>query len=138
MKFYAILYDDKIVQGMALDERSLEAVRETLEEGHNIVEADFMPDPFLHYWDGQSLISKPDSPGGGYFWDDRSLSYEYDIATGFSILRSERDAKLQSSDWTQVPDAPVDQAAWATYRQALRDLPENTDDPRQVVWPEEP
>jgi hypothetical protein len=34
-----------------------------------------------------------------------------------------RNAKLSQSDWTQLSDAPVDQAAWATYRQALRDLP---------------
>lgn len=34
-----------------------------------------------------------------------------------------RDAQLAASDWTQLPDAPVDKAAWATYRQALRDLP---------------
>jgi hypothetical protein len=34
-----------------------------------------------------------------------------------------RNAQLAASDWTQLPDAPVDKAAWATYRQALRDLP---------------
>lgn len=38
-------------------------------------------------------------------------------------IRLWRDAKLAASDWTQVADAPVDKAAWATYRQALRDLP---------------
>lgn len=38
-------------------------------------------------------------------------------------LRLARDQKLRDSDWTQVADAPVDQAIWATYRQALRDLP---------------
>lgn len=53
-------------------------------------------------------------------------------------LRAERDAKLAASDWTQVADAPVDKAAWATYRQALRDLPANTADPANPVWPQEP
>ena len=53
-------------------------------------------------------------------------------------LRSQRDSLLKSSDWTQVPDAPVDQAAWATYRQQLRDLPASTTDPSNVVWPERP
>lgn len=53
------------------------------------------------------------------------------------LLRVERDRRLTASDWTQVADAPVDQAAWAVYRQALRDLPETADlaDP---VWPEPP
>lgn len=34
-----------------------------------------------------------------------------------------RNAQLAASDWTQTLDAPVDKVAWATYRQALRDLP---------------
>ena len=53
-------------------------------------------------------------------------------------LKGSRNMMLQSSDWTQVPDAPVDQAAWATYRQELRDLPDNTTDPRNPVWPTKP
>jgi len=53
-------------------------------------------------------------------------------------LRSERSHRLFASDWTQVADAPVDRAAWATYRQALRDLPANTKDPREVIWPTPP
>lgn len=54
------------------------------------------------------------------------------------IVRSERDSKLFMSDWTQVADAPVDQATWAVYRQALRDLPEQLGFPATVVWPTEP
>ena len=52
--------------------------------------------------------------------------------------RTERDTKLTESDWTQVVDAPVDQAAWATYRQALRDIPEQSGFPNEVNWPTEP
>jgi hypothetical protein len=53
-------------------------------------------------------------------------------------FRGNRNYLLSECDWTQVPDAPVDAAAWATYRQQLRDLPANTTDPRNVVWPEPP
>lgn len=38
-------------------------------------------------------------------------------------LRIHRDARLAASDWTQTADAPVDKAAWAAYRQTLRDFP---------------
>jgi len=38
-------------------------------------------------------------------------------------MRLQRDRLLAESDWTQAADAPVDKAAWATYRQALRDFP---------------
>tara|TARA_R110002167_G_scaffold65322_2_gene184621 strand:+ start:446 stop:823 length:378 start_codon:yes stop_codon:yes gene_type:complete len=60
------------------------------------------------------------------------------IAKAWSDLTFNRNELLQSSDWTQVSDAPVDHAAWATYRQELRDLPENTEDPRNPVWPTRP
>ena len=56
----------------------------------------------------------------------------------WSLLRMARDSYLASSDWSQVPDAPVDRQAWATYRQELRDLPDNTTDPRNPVWPTKP
>ncbi len=61
-----------------------------------------------------------------------------EIDAACNELMQMRNALLAASDWTQVPDAPVDQAAWATYRQALRDLPENTTDPRKPVWPSQP
>lgn len=38
-------------------------------------------------------------------------------------FRNWRTEELKSSDWTQLPDAPVDVEAWANYRQVLRDLP---------------
>ncbi len=44
-------------------------------------------------------------------------------------LRRQRDIALMNSDWTQVLDAPVDRTAWATYRQALRDLPQDPNFP---------
>jgi hypothetical protein len=53
-------------------------------------------------------------------------------------VRAERDALLAASDWTQVADAPVDQAAWATYRQALRDVPAQNGFPESIVWPVAP
>ena len=53
-------------------------------------------------------------------------------------IRKERDAKLTDSDWTQVADAPVNKAAWATYRQALRDIPSQAGFPNEVTWPVEP
>lgn len=40
------------------------------------------------------------------------------------MIRVERDGLLADSDWTQMPDAPVDRDTWAEYRQALRDFPE--------------
>ena len=52
--------------------------------------------------------------------------------------RNQRDRLLKDSDWTQVPDSPVDQQAWADYRQALRDVPQQTGFPTDINWPTKP
>jgi len=101
--------------------------------------------------------NKSNTPASGYAEvqsDDYidQLHWYYDAATDtfsgptdaeqdaldMQALRSQRDELLAQSDWTQVADAPVDAAAWATYRQALRDLPANTTDPRNPTWPTKP
>lgn len=56
-------------------------------------------------------------------------------------IRINRDYLLKSSDWTQLPDAPLtgqEKADWARYRQGLRDLPKNTQDPKNPQWPVKP
>jgi hypothetical protein len=53
-------------------------------------------------------------------------------------VRKQRDEKLAECDWTQVADAPVDKTAWATYRQALRDVTAQSGFPWIVTYPEKP
>lgn len=53
-------------------------------------------------------------------------------------VRADRDRFLSRSDWTQLSDAPGDTAAWATYRQALRDITAQEGFPFTVTWPTEP
>ena len=56
-------------------------------------------------------------------------------------LRSARDELLSQSDWTQIPGSPLTEEvrnAAATWRQALRDLPANTNDPASPIWPVRP
>lgn len=60
------------------------------------------------------------------------------INNAMSAVREHRNALLNASDWTQIPDAPVDASVWAEYRQELRDLPNNIKDPKNPVWPTPP
>jgi hypothetical protein len=57
-------------------------------------------------------------------------------------LRTKRDSELHRTDWiVSVSDSPLSQEKieeWKVYRQALRDLPANTTDPENPVWPEAP
>jgi hypothetical protein len=50
--------------------------------------------------------------------------------------RDKRNSLLASSDWTQLPDVPeAIRLAWAEYRQALRDIPQQEGFPQTIVWP---
>ena len=50
-------------------------------------------------------------------------------------VRQQRNELLSACDWTQLIDAPIDSSAWAAYRQALRDLPQQAGFPWDVQWP---
>ena len=60
------------------------------------------------------------------------------LAAGKSSVRQQRNSLLTASDWTQVADAPVDQQAWAVYRQELRDVTSQETFPFEVTWPVAP
>ena len=53
-------------------------------------------------------------------------------------VRQQRTDKLKDSDWTQLADSTADKAAWATYRQALRDITAQAGFPWGVQWPTQP
>lgn len=70
-------------------------------------------------------------------WDSPLLQ-DLDLQQQFDHVRTVRNLELAATDWTQLPDAPCDRKAWAEYRQALRDLPTQHADPKQLVWPDKP
>lgn len=59
------------------------------------------------------------------------------LADQWASVRAERNNLLYQSDWTQLPDAPVNAQTWATYRQQLRDITLQQD-PYNITWPTTP
>ena len=58
-----------------------------------------------------------------------------------SAVREQRDQLLASTDWAVLPDSPLDESsktALKTYRQALRDVPQQSGFPWAITWPEMP
>ena len=66
---------------------------------------------------------------------DETAEYDDNMAVS---NRDTRNNLLSQSDWTQVADAPVDATAWATYRQALRDITDQAGFPNDINWPTQP
>jgi hypothetical protein len=53
-------------------------------------------------------------------------------------VRRSRTEMLKDCDWTQIADSTADKTAWATYRQALRDITTQTGFPWTITWPTQP
>jgi hypothetical protein len=53
-------------------------------------------------------------------------------------VRKTRTQMLKDCDWTQIADSTADKTAWATYRQALRDITAQSGFPWTMTWPESP
>lgn len=91
------------------------------------------------YLDGKVVaIQAPPSyyavfdPATRTWTDTRSLEFCWEQ------VRTLRNEKLLASDWTQLPDVPdATKEAWAAYRQALRDIT-NQSDPKNIQWPVSP
>ena len=86
--------------------------------------------------------------GKEYFTEEEELLADEELAAWLAgaddraaeANRNKRNALLTESDWTQVADAPVDATAWATYRQALRDITTHSNWPNleDADWPVKP
>ena len=58
-----------------------------------------------------------------------------------TAARAQRGKLLAATDWAVLPDSPLDgtsQTALKTYRQALRDVPQQEGFPGTITWPEMP
>ena len=73
-------------------------------------------------------------------WTVRDLTAD-EIASEAKATRRDRDELLAESDWTQMPDSPLDdstKASWATYRTELRDISGQEGFPTNITWPTAP
>lgn len=59
----------------------------------------------------------------------------------FVYIRTERNMLLETTDWTQLPDAPLTEEKkeeYRVYRQALRDITRGLNSYQDLVWPVKP
>jgi hypothetical protein len=89
--------------------------------------------------DYNSLIWYPENtqpkPTEAEIWQYET---EVNLLVQWDKVKNKRNKLLILCDWTQLPDSPLtteQKSAWATYRQELRDIPQQQVDPYHVVWP---
>lgn len=87
----------------------------------------------------EGTVEIPLRPQGNFEWDGSQwVEQAPDLEALAAQVRSQRDGLLKESDWTQVADAPVNQTAWAAYRQELRDITDQDGFPVDINWPVKP
>jgi len=69
--------------------------------------------------------------------DEAEYKAQKDVEQATSV-RALRTQMLNDSDWTQINDSSADKTAWATHRQALRDITTQTGFPWTITWPTQP
>lgn len=109
---------------------------------------------YLHDSEKPGILAKiPDNndyveecaPGYDYKWNGTEFEeLPPPVQSARDYIVQQRIVYLQLSDWTQGLDSPLSdakKAEWATYRQALRDLPSQYSENStwdEVVWPTRP
>lgn len=86
------------------------------------------------------VMPLPTQPSPRHVFDYRALAWidPRSVDDRWAEVRAERDRRLAASDWTQLPDVPeATRLAWTGYRQALRDVTQQSD-PDAIDWPASP
>jgi len=95
-----------------------------------------VPDPVRP---DDNLFTSVENPDGSWTATPRTADdLAARLAQQAAAVRADRNARLAATDWTQITDSTADKAAWAAYRQALRDVPSQAGFPQSVTWPQEP
>ena len=98
-------------------------------------------DPLNQYIDNKQLTNIPARPSIDHEFDYSSKSWVLNINLLKESIANKRNNLLYRSDWTQLPNGPLNQqqqGQWAIYRQALRDITTQSGYPANVIWPTEP
>ena len=103
---------------------------------------DLDTDPGLVYMTTNGILEPlPPQPDKNYRFN-RETNEWVDMRTPLQIgntIKKQRLELLQESDWTQLPDVPLEtRTLWQAYRQALRDITLQPEFPYNVVWPVKP
>jgi hypothetical protein len=91
----------------------------------------------VRYWEELKTPTLPVQPGTG----GTIVVPDPVVPTPAQQAIARRNSLLEQSDWTQLPDVPLSseqKAAWASYRQALRDITDQPGFPDNINWPVAP
>lgn len=110
-----------------------------LQSGESYLEGTI--DDSAYYISNGVAVAIPAKPDQYSVFDFTTKQWVQNQTMAVSDVNLKRQKLLYATDWTQIPNGPLtttQQEAWATYRQELRDIPEQSGYPFNVIWPTPP
>ena len=98
-------------------------------------------DPASYYIKDGIAVEKPSKPNEWAIFDVLTEQWIPNERLAKMEILPKRQELLVNSDWTQIPNGPLNveqQQAWAAYRQELRDITKQSGYPFNVIWPTKP
>lgn len=146
MKKYALVNSEGQIEGsVELSDPSID-LEGIVSSGLTHHEIDFNKDisksTCLWWWNGVEWAARDAQPTELHVWT--SGTWAPDVDALWEYIRAQRTKLLSASDWTQLPDASItdaEKALWTTYRQQLRDMPQDMPNAQTLLdinWPLSP
>ena len=110
-----------------------------IQSGESYVEG--LIDSSVYYIDNGVAVAIPAQTSPYSVFDFTTKQWVLVENLALADVLPKRQRLLYASDWTQIPNNPLtteQQADWATYRQELRDIPEQSGYPFNVIFPTPP
>ena len=92
---------------------------------------------YIEFWNIEKLGVEPTLAS----LDAQISDAEIEAKMMWRKIRKERNQLLKDSDYIMVSDITITtekKEEWTTYRQSLRDIPQDYDSPDEVVYPDKP
>lgn len=114
-------------------------IESQLQSGESYLEGAI--DDSAYYISNGVAVAIPPKPDQYSVFDFTTKQWVQNQSMAVTDVSTKRQRLLYASDWTQIPNGPLtttQQEAWATYRQELRDIPEQSGYPFNVIFPTPP
>jgi len=119
-----------------VDSQSQEVLDMNTPEGSVFVDGNY---DINYYLDQGVVVKQPEQPSTLHMFDFQTKTWIFSS----SAIKGKRASLLEQSDWTDTLSSKTRlgdnlYSQWQVYRQALRDIPQQSGYPQNVVWPTPP
>lgn len=96
----------------------------------------------INHAESQGWVPLDEFAGIGWSYEDGKFidkRPKFSVEKTAKLQREQRDFLLERTDWCMASDVPQEtKDRWLPYRQALRDVPQQTGFPENIIWPVSP